>query len=146
VRKKGTEKPVIVLFLAILTIVVAITVSFWMGGLASQLARSEQVEISNAYANKLDDGGWNITVQLRNTGSMDSTLNLLLINGKQLSDYGSGTVATAPSLPLVVEAGYSKTVIISVKNGTTGFITGATIDLVLCSSAGRQYPQEVMLT
>lgn len=117
-----------------------------MGGIASLMAKSEQVEILNAYATKLDGGGWIITVQLKNTGSLDSTLDLLLINGKQLSDYGSGTVATAPSLPLVVEAGYSKTVTISVKNGTTGFITGATIDLVLCSSAGRQYPQEVMLT
>jgi hypothetical protein len=55
-------------------------------------------------------------------------------------------VAVEPSLPFSLQAGSGvKTVSISVKTGTTGFITGATIDVELRSSAGRHYIKPVML-
>jgi len=134
------------LLLAVLTVVVTISVSFWMGGVASLFSKPEQVEISGAYASKLEDGGWKITAQVRNTGSIDATLELLLINGKEPSEFGSRAVVVTPSLPLSLRAGSGMEVVeISVKAGTSGFLTGATVNVMFRSSSGRHYPKTVTL-
>lgn len=129
-----------------MTVVVTITVSYWMGALTSIASKREQVEIPNAIARRLEDGGWDITIEVKNTGSIDATLDQIFINGKEPSEFGSGAIVVTPSLPLSLQAGSAtKTVNISVKAGTPGFITGATIEVAFRSSSRRNYPKPVML-
>ena len=140
------SKPFVLLLLAVVTIVLTITIGYWMGGVTSIFTKREQVEITGAQANRLEDGGWMITLQVKNTGSIDAILDLLLINGKAPSEFGPGAVAVEPSLPFSLQAGSGvKTVSISVKTGTAGFITGGTIDVEFRSSSGRHYPKPVLL-
>jgi len=145
-RKEGLEKPFVILLLAVLTVVVTVTISFWMGGLTSVFTKREQIEIPSAYASKNEEGGWIITVKLKNTGSIDATLDLLLINGKGYSEFESDAIVITPSLPLTVQAGSERIVEITVKAGTSGFMTGTTIDMVFRSASGRTYPKPVMIT
>lgn len=143
--KQGIEKPLVVILLTLVTIVVTISVAFWMGGVASIMVKREQIEISNAYVNKSDEGVWIITVQMKNTGTADSNLDILRINGKDSSEF-NGALTVSPILPLLVQPGSNIAVIISVKAGTSGFILGGTVDLVFCSSSsGLQYPKQVIL-
>lgn len=134
------------LLLAVLTIIVAVTVSYWMGALTSIASKHEQIEFPNASARRLEDGSWVITAELKNTGSMDATIDLLYINGKKPSDFGPEAIVVTPSLPLSLQVGSGvKAVSISVKAGTPGFITGTTIEVSFRSSSGRNYPKQVML-
>jgi len=145
-QKEGLSKPFVLLLLAIVTVVVTLTIGYWMGGVTSIFTKHEQVDITGAEASRLEDGGWVITLQVKNTGSVDATLDLLLINGKAPSEFGPGAVVATPSLPISLQAGSEvRTVTISVKTGTAGFITGATIDVEFRSSAGRHYIKPVML-
>ena len=142
---KGASKPLILVILVILTLVVTITISFWMGGLASQLTRREQVEITDAYSFKREDGGWTIMVESKNKGNVDATLDILRMNGKDIRDYATA-VTVDTGLPIVIQMGTGKTMQITIRNGTAGFITGGTIELIFGSSvSGLQYPKQVML-
>ena len=68
------------MILVAVTIVVAVAVSYWMGGIAGLYTRFEKVEISSAYATygatafNGTDAGWDITVNLKNSGSADATI------------------------------------------------------------------------
>jgi hypothetical protein len=144
-RRQGIERPIVVLFLVFVTVVVAITNAFWMGGLASNLTKREQVEIPIVSATKLGDDGWTIMAQLKNTGGADATINGLFIDGKASYELGPGAVTVAPDLSFSVPAGSGKTAMVTVKNGTWGFCMGATIDLTFRSSAGRSYAKAVLI-
>ena len=74
-RRQGIERPIVVLFLVFVTVVVAITNAFWMGGLASNLTKREQVEIPIVSATKQGDDGWTIMAQLKNTGGANATID-----------------------------------------------------------------------
>ena len=144
-RRQGIERPIVVLFLVFVTVVVAITMAYWMGGLASSLTKREQVEIPIVSATKLGDGGWTIMAQLKNTGGANATIDGLFINGKASYDLGPEAVTVAPGLSFSVPAGSGKTATITVKNGTRGFCMGATVDLAFRSSAGRSYMKAVLI-
>jgi hypothetical protein len=144
-RRQGIERPIVVLFLVFVTVVVAITNAFWMGGLASNLTKREQVEIPIVSATKQGDDGWTIMAQLKNTGGANATIDGLFINGKESHELGPGAVTVAPDLSFSVPAGSDKTATIIVKSGTRGFCMGATIDLTFHSSAGRSYPKVVLI-
>ena len=142
---KGASKTIVIVLLFLLTLVVSITISLWMGGLASQFTRREQVEITNAYSFRREDGGWTIMVESKNKGSANATIDIIRMNGKDIRDFASA-VTVDTGLPIVIQMGSSKTVQIAIKNGTLGFITGGTIELVFGSSAsGLQYPKQIML-
>ena len=145
-NNKGAQKPLVIVLLVVITLVVTLTISFWMGGLTSQFTRREQVEIIDAYSFRLEDGGWTIMVESKNKGNVDASLDILRMNGKDISDYGNNAVTVNTGLPIVIQMGSYKTVEITIRKGTVGFITGGTIDLVLGSSvSGLQYPKQVML-
>jgi len=117
-----------------------------MGGLTSQFTRREQVEITDAYSVKLENGGWTIIVESKNKGNVDASLDILRLNGKDISEYGTNAVTVNTGLPIIIQTGSYRTVEITIKKGTAGFITGGTIDLVFGSSvSGLQYPKQVML-
>jgi len=117
-----------------------------MGGLTSQFTRREQVEITDAYSVKLENGGWTIIVESKNKGNVDASLDILRMNGKDISEYGTNAVTVNTGLPIIIQTGSYRTVEITIKKGTAGFITGGTIDLVFGSSvSGLQYPKQVML-
>ena len=61
-------------------ITVSVAVAYWMGGISSQYTQFEKVEIQTAYAVKTSGIGWNITMEIKNTGSAASTLLRCFIN------------------------------------------------------------------
>ena len=88
IRIRKALSPVIAtVILVSVTIVVAVAVAYWMGGIAGLYTRFEKMEITSCYAVKDANGNYNVTVQLRNSGSADATIDYVLINGKPVSQY-----------------------------------------------------------
>ena len=177
-KSRRALSPVIAtVILVSVTIVVAVSVAYWMGSIAGTYTRFEKVEIPTAYANKVgnwtgdpnaptdfvlptNEGGWNITVVLKNSGSAASTIDDVFVNGKPYDQFSNvairyndtGTILLYPEggdLSLTVNAGGSATIEILVLKGTDGDVTfssGTTLDIKFHSAAGKEYPKLLDLT
>ena len=136
---RGLSPVIATVILVSVTIVVAVAVSYWMGGIAGLYTRFEKVEITSCYAVK-NSTYYAVTVELKNSGSADATINYVLINGKPLSEYTGITVRT---LPLTLVLGRSAKVYVDIN--VTVFESGTTLDLKFHSAAGKDYPQMLAL-
>ncbi|MEM2960684.1 MAG: archaellin/type IV pilin N-terminal domain-containing protein [Candidatus Bathyarchaeia archaeon] len=157
-NKRGISPVVATVILVAVTIVVAVAVAYWMGGITSLYTRFEKLEITSAYA-EYDDNmthvtgwsssdGWNITITLKNTGSADATIDNVFINGKPLTEYSgsvstsTGNASTTVNVPITV--GDSQTINLYIKKGEP-FTAGVSLEVRLHSAAGQEYPKTVTL-
>ena len=155
-RDKRALSPVIATVILIsVTIVVAVAVAYWMGAIATGYTSFEQIELPTTYA-KWDSTGtfWNVTIELKNSGSADASLNNVFVNDVPLKDYTTGLVAlvynganqTLTSISIAVNKGNSVTVSILLGQSTAnGFTAGTRVDLKVHTAAGRDYPTSVKL-
>jgi len=142
-RNKRALSPVIAtVVLVAVTIVVAVAVSYWMGGIAGLYTRFEKIEIVKSYAVKESNGNFTVVIELKNSGSADATIQYVLVNGRPLEDYGTENMTISPLLPATIPIGKSQTFTISIDGDL--FSSGTTLDLKFHSAAGKDYP--VMLT
>jgi flagellin-like protein len=172
--RKALSPVIATVILVSVTIVVAVSVAYWMGSIAGTYTRFEKVEIPTAYSNKVDDwtgdpncpsswssdggSGWNVTFVLKNSGSADATIDNVFINGKPYEQFANATVrwydATGPQLSpisLTVNAGAEVTIEILVRAGLDEsqditFSSGTALDIKLHSAAGKEYPKLLELT
>jgi len=168
-RSRKALSPVIAtVILVSVTIVVAVSVAYWMGSIAGTYTRFEKVEIPTAYSNKVNDwsvetgapwtagSGWNITVVLKNSGTADATIDDIFINGKPYQQFANATVrwydsgvATLTPISLTVNAGGTATIEILVRAGTdpqgVTFSSGTALDIKLHTAAGKEYPKLIDL-
>lgn len=155
VRNKRALSPVIAtVVLVAVTIVVAVAVSYWMGGIAGLYTRFEKIEITSKYAVKDDAGDYEITITLKNSGSQDATITDVYINGKPSYTYGTANITiswtvgsnsgylNSPDDEMPIPLGQSGTVTIWINH--TLWESGTTVDIKFHSAAGKDYP--VMLT
>jgi len=81
-RRKGISPVIATVIIVAVTIAVAIAVAFWMTGLIGLFTGAvEKLEIVSATAIAADGGGWQITVLARNTGTTQTTIDTIFING-----------------------------------------------------------------
>ncbi len=141
--KRGISPVVATVILVAVTIVVAVAVAYWMGGIAGLYTRFEKVEISSAYATYSSTyTNWTVTINLKNTGSADATITDLLINGKPYSQHANVTLIT--TLPVSVASGQSATIQFRIERGG-GFNPGVSIEIKLHSASGQDYPKTITL-
>ena len=170
--RKGVSPVIATVILVSVTIVVAIAVAYWMTGIAGIYTRFEKMEIITSYADKNDkeyDGAttdplgshWDITVDVKNTGSDDGTITSVLVNGKRLGlqEYYVGEWVwfdgiVAKTEDLTIKAGGSNTILVTLYVHSDDPITietveydlsnnpepGVSIEIKLKSAAGKEYP------
>ncbi len=139
-NKRGISPVVATVILVAVTIVVAVAVAYWMGGIAGLYTRYEKLEITSIYAGATTDG-WNITVHVKNTGSADATIDNVLLNGKPYNTL-SANLSISPPIPLTV--GSNATIVISIPNRGP-FASGVSVEVRLHSAGGQEYPKTVTL-
>jgi flagellin-like protein len=159
-KDKRALSPVIATVILIsVTIVVAVSVAYWMGSIATGYTSFEQIELPTTYAewksSILTTGGWNITIELKNTGSADATLNNVFINSEPLKNIGSGLcklyddsgeITDLSTISVKIAKGNSVTIVISLKEEQTeGFTAGTRIDIKLHTAGGKDYPTSIKL-
>ena len=156
-KDKRALSPVIATVILIsVTIVVAVSVAYWMGAIAGGYTSFEQIELPSVYARWQEtDSVWNITIELKNTGSADATMDNLFVNSMPLKDYTASVVAlqetvgtneTLSSISISIGNGNSKTLYLLLAQSTPdGFTAGTRIEIKIHTAAGKDYPTSVKL-
>ena len=151
--------------LVAVAITVAVAVAYWMGGIAGMYTKFEKVEIQNAYAPlnttasgdySSSNGGWNITLDMKNTGTADATLISCYVNDVPIGSYSqpitwyyseedTPTYFTAVDTDagLIIESGKEATIYLLVDK--TLFSSGTTLNMKLHSGGGMDYIKLVEL-
>lgn len=158
-NRKAVSPVIATVILVAIAITVAVAVAFWIGGITGQYTRFEKLEISTAYCEaNATFSEWRITLDLRNTGTIESAIINCLVNGKKIGDYTGitaeadiGGVVTpldfSAGNKMVLPAGLSGKVILHVAyTGSYSFTSGTTIEVSVLSSAGNNYMKMVTLT
>ena len=167
-RKRRAVSPVIAtVILVAVAITVAVAVSYWMSGIAGQYTSFEKIELPVHYSQLVaevqgDTGGpgWNQTIELKNSGCKDATINNIFLNNIPLKDYMDTTGATnlialswvdsddveysiafsTDDILISVPKGTTVKIVIGIPLVTEGCTPGTTIDLKITTAAGNQYP------
>jgi hypothetical protein len=148
------------------TIAVAIAVAFWMTGIIALFTGAvEKLEVVSATATALQGGGgWQITVIARNTGTTQTTIDMIFINGiqafqwqnnafvaGQLQCQAQGNVQLAAQIaqgnnPL--SPGDQVQIQITLPQGNCGSfnaLPGVSLEVKLHTTGGKEYPKLLTL-
>ena len=136
-------------------IAVNVAVAIWMGGMAVQYAKFEKVELQSGSCVKLGATGgeyWNITLELKNTGTASSTLNGCFINEVEVDGYYAtspvdGDAVTTMTDSEIIESGVTKYVSILIDYDNYKSLTsGTTVNIKITSIGGMEYikPMELV--
>ena len=163
--KKGISPVITTVILVAVGIALAVAIGLWMSGLVATFTRFEKLEVSSAYAISTQTG-WTVTIIAKNTGSADATISTIMINGIPVpnaqnapgvgqitySTGNAGPTAFDPDTGAPVAVGSTITFTIPLSNaadqntiGTTTLSPGITLNIVLHSAAGKDYPASVTL-
>jgi len=164
--KRRAVSPVIAtVVLVAVTITIAVAVSYWMSGISGQYTKFEKVEIQSGYANLEDDGGWTITLEMKNSGSATANLITVFVNDKPVDLYDSDFILTEqesgvgvgddgtrtgtniPATGLAIESGKTADIDgdpltkdpVEVYIGSTLFSSGTTMNIKIHSAGGMDY-------
>jgi hypothetical protein len=117
--------------LVAVAIVTAIAVAFWASGLVGVFTRFEKLEIVSAVMASPNT----FVVRIRNTGSADSAIVQVIVQGKAIGEVPLG------ERPILV--GQTRECIVTVASSPPA---GITVELAFYSAGGKTYPTAVLAT
>jgi flagellin-like protein len=157
-KRKGVSPVIATVILVAVAITVAVGTSYWMGGISAQYTEFEKIEIQTGYSMFGVDGGgvnsgWNITLQLKNSGSTASTITHVFLNDKPITLLATpvnvftvgGLETSIPDTGLLLEAGQSKGMYILVDDAYEALSPGTTVNIKLHSGGGTDYIKLIRL-
>jgi flagellin-like protein len=132
VRKNSGISPVVAtVILVAVAIVIAIAVAFWASGLVGVFTRFEKLEIVSAIMTNENT----FVVRIRNTGSADSSIVQVVVQGRGISATIGGQSYIRVGETLQCE--------VTVDNSPPA---GITVELAFYSAGGKTYPTAVLAT
>ncbi|MEM1575191.1 MAG: archaellin/type IV pilin N-terminal domain-containing protein [Nitrososphaerota archaeon] len=150
-KNKGISPVVATVIIVAIAIALAIAVALWASGLVGIFTRFEEVKVISAYAD-LTSGTFTVTLDLKNTGSADATIDNVVINGKPYSSWTGISVEVGgspfdPNTGFTLKSGETATMILSFSagQGGPGFKSGQTLDIKIHTAAGHDYAKAVVL-
>ena len=181
IKNRRAVSPVIAtVILVAVAITIAVAVAYWMGGISSQYTRFEKVEVTSAYCEYVDklnnsspsfaDGqpGWVITMDFRNTGTTEASIDEAFLNSKKWIAYENDTQVTpfylvsawevwdtagstqlfVTSNPkLVCPPGTEDTLYVVIQDhDDITFTSGTTVEVAIHTGAGNSYMKMVTLS
>jgi len=143
--KKAISPVIATVIIVAVTIAIAIAVALWMSGLVGSFTATENIQIISAYAER-GTSNWTITLQVKNVGTTDATIDNIFINGKPYTSYGNTTtkITVYTDLPLPLKAGNETSITITIPDGL-GFSSGQMVEVKLHTASGKEYPKQVTL-
>jgi hypothetical protein len=133
-----------VILLAV-TLSVTLICSNFLVAVPESFMRFENIQILAVEVNAVPNG-WQLTIDIKNTGSADALIDNLSINGRLTSTLGLSTSPDLTAGPYRIEAGSMGSLRVVIPAGTPGCASGSTVDITLRVQAGREYMQMVSLT
>jgi hypothetical protein len=144
---KGISTIIATIIIVAIAIVMAIAVAYWVLGIGGSFTRFEKLEFSSAYA-QISGTSYIINMTVRNTGSASATIDpsTIFYNGLPASAYSEDP--PAPSIDSVVPVNPGNSTSFSIElpnaNGAT-WVSGMNLEVMIQTTAGRQYPKVVTL-
>ena len=127
--KKALSPVVASIILIAVTVAVSIAVAAWMGALTFTFMGTEQLTIPKiTWAWNSDPDSRTFTIYVNNTGTKDLTINQVLVN------YATTLVTQPTSLPYILKATYSVTLIV-----TYPYTNGTNYDISVVTSSGYKF-------
>ncbi len=125
-------------------IAISIAVALWLTGVTSGFTQTENLQIVSSYATAVDTPvkGWNITIVLKNTGTVAATIDNIFINGIPAQNNTNG-VYWLNGTGTTIEPGKSIRIIIVLEQGQ--FSSGQMVNIKIHTASGRDYPTTVTL-
>jgi flagellin-like protein len=160
-KRKAVSPVIATVILVAVAITVAVGVSYWMGGISAQYTQFEKIEVQTGYSEWTTDAaavpasGWNITLELKNTGSAASTITHVFVNDKPVPleaayvdefDTVDGLRTSILETGLLLEAGQSKDMCILIDDEYENLSSGTTVNVKLHSAGGMDYIKLIRLT
>jgi flagellin-like protein len=171
---KAVSPVIATIIIVAITIVMAIAVAYWMLGLGGAFTRFEKLEFQSGYATaRTDDVNatlanyYNISLRFKNTGSAVATVDLVFFNGvpqMEVADLIEIQLTTPDTtvhtfagsdfnnmLAIPVAPGDSITGIILMERNVpptteSVFKPGMSLELMIQTAAGNQYPKVIVLS
>jgi len=167
-RRKGISPVIATVIIVAVTIAVAIAVAFWMTGLIGLFTGAvEKLEIVSATATALQQGGgWQITVIASNTGTTQTTIDTIFINGIPAFQWQNGQFNPTGQLqcqgqvqqvqlaaqipqgnnPLIPGGQVQINIILPQGNcGSFNALPGVSLEVKLHTTGGKEYPKLLTL-
>jgi hypothetical protein len=147
---KAVSPVIATIIIVAIAIVMSIAVAYWLLGLGSSFTKYEKIEFTAAYVTGDATNGFAVHLDYKNTGSAAATIDpaYILYNGKPASAYPApDTPAPAFSIT-TLEPGDSTSGVINLPGtiaSATTWNSGMTVEIMLHSSAGSDYPKVVAL-
>jgi FlaG/FlaF family flagellin (archaellin) len=144
--KKGISPVITTVIIVAVGIAIAIAVALWMSGLIGIFTRFEKIEIRNAYATK-PAGSFLVKITFINTGSADTTIDSVLVNGRLYDEWT--TIGLDKTLPLACPIGVQDTMTVTISDPATSdssqLVSGVTVNIALHTTGGKEYSAAVTL-
>jgi len=145
---KAVSPVIATIIIVAIAIVMSIAVAYWMLGLGAAFTRYEKLEFASGYA-EATAGNFTIKLKLKNTGSADATIDTVFLNGKPYTSYTGASAVTVPGtfIGLTLKPGDDSgdvTITLSRAAGTS-WKSGMSVELVIQTVKGNQYPKVIVL-
>jgi len=147
--KRGISPVITTVILVAVGIAIAVAVALWMSGLVGLFTRFEQLEIKNRYVDVAGNGSFIVHVVFTNTGTTDTSVDNVLINGKPYDAWGISI--TPPIAPLSAPVGVQQDMTITIpkdaqtQGGAAKLTSGVTVTITLHTTGGKEYLTSVAL-
>jgi FlaG/FlaF family flagellin (archaellin) len=150
--RRGVSPVIATIIIVSIAIVMSLAVAYWMLGLGGAFTRYEKLEFTSAYVTVGKNGTetdvndvFNVSIRIKNTGSADATIDLIFLNGKPSDTYGSDVeefnLIGSTISPGAALEGY----ILLNKDDPSPWKSGMTLEIMVQTVAGRQYPKSLIL-
>lgn len=172
---RGDKRAVSPAFLMVIIIsvvlAIAIAASFWVLGVTNQHPRFERVEVIPTHCEYINNltavnntvwteeiGGWKITLELRNTGMTEVTIDNVFINSREIDEYGHSFITVwqvygreQVFVPwrekMTCASGKSDSIYIVMRDGAgITFAPGKYIEVALQTGAGNTFRKTFTLS
>jgi len=142
--RSGISPVMATVILVAIAIVIAIAVAFWATGLVGVFTRFEKLEVTSAYY----VSGTGVVLKVRNTGSADTSIDDIYVNGVPCSG-GCGISPTIqPGSTYAMTVGTEVTITVTnPPSGVTGgnWQSGVTYEVMVHTASGKSYPVSVLI-
>lgn len=143
-KRRGISPVIATVILVAVAITVAIAISYWMGGISSQYAKFESVDIISGSCTNTG-GNWTLSFSLKNSGTSTASLLSIFINEVEIDTYNTTAVAgewtSDMTSPMAITSGQTISVDVYVSSSRTGssLSSGTTVNVRFHSAAGMDY-------
>jgi FlaG/FlaF family flagellin (archaellin) len=147
--RRGVSPVIATIIIVSIAIVMSLAVAYWMLGLGGAFTRYEKLEFVSAYAEKNSTTeNFTIHVRLKNTGSADATIDLWFFNGKPATE--NETISKEISNGTTLKPGDTVDGTIDLNSAYNEenpgpWKSGMTVEIMVQTVAGRQYPKSLIL-